>query len=171
VLLAAARVMIQLVHPIPIWLGAVAVAGGLVVMPSVVAAVRRADGDTALLTGVVLGLALDTAIRGGFLTWDLAWQEGPTAMGVAVGVGVLAILAAVTLPLETGSLQPPALRLALFGPFFALQLLFLQNTRRRSRRRPSSPCRRRSRLSSGATPSRSGSGASGGHLDRCGRGS
>lgn len=127
VLLAAARVAIQLVHPIPVWFGTVALAAGLVVLPSIVAVVRRAHGDDALLTGVVLGLALDTAIRGGFLTWDAAWHEDPTAIGVATGLGVLAIVAAVAIPLETASSQPPALRLALFGPFFALQLLFLQN--------------------------------------------
>lgn len=127
VVLAGARLSIQLVHPIPIWLGAVAVASGLVVLPSIVAVVRRADGDTILLTGVVLGLALDTAIRGGFLTWDVAWQDGAAAIGVAIGLGVLAIVAAVAVPFEAGWLQPPALRLALFGPFFTLQLLFLQN--------------------------------------------
>jgi len=126
-LLAAARLTVQLVHPVPVWLGTVALAAGLVVLPSIVAAVRRAHGDDALLTGVVLGLALDTAIRGGFLTWDAAWQEGPTAIGVAIGLGVLAIGAAIATPLEAASSQPPALRLALFGPFFALQLLFLQN--------------------------------------------
>jgi endonuclease/exonuclease/phosphatase family metal-dependent hydrolase len=127
VLLAAARVAVQLVHPIPIWLGVVAVVTGLVVMPTIVSVARRAEGDAALLTGVFLGLALDTAIRGGFLTWDVAWQEGPTAIGVAIVLGVLAIVAAVALPIEGASLEPPALRLALFGPFLALQLLFLQN--------------------------------------------
>ena len=127
VVLAAARLAIQLVHPIPIWLGTVAVVTGLVVMPSVVTAVRRAADDTALLVGVLIGLAFDTAIRGGFLTWDAAWQDGAAAVGVAIGLGVLAIVAAVALPLEAGSVEAPALRLALFGPFFVLQLLFLQN--------------------------------------------
>ena len=117
VLLAAARVTIQLVHPIPVWLGTVALAVGLVVLPSIVAAVRRAHGDDALLTGVLLGLALDTAIRGGFLTGSAAWQEDPIAIGVAIGLGVLAIVAALAIPLDAASAQPPALRLALFGPF------------------------------------------------------
>src|SRR6266542_1759967 len=47
VMIAAARLAIQLVHPIPIWLGTVALVIGLVALPSVVAAVRRAGGDTA----------------------------------------------------------------------------------------------------------------------------
>ena len=127
VLLAAGRLTIQLVHPVPVWLGTAALAVGLLVLPSIVAAVRRADGDDALLTGVVLGLALDTAIRGGFLTWDAAWQEGPAAIAVAIVLGVFAITAALTIPLGEDSQHPPTLRLALFGPFFALQLLFLQN--------------------------------------------
>jgi len=127
VMLAAARLAIQLVHPIPIWLGTVALVTGLVALPSVVAAARRAGGDTALLVGVFIGLALDTAIRGGFLTWDVAWQEGAAATGIAIGLGVLAIVAAVALSLEASSPEAPGLRLALFGPFFALQLLFLQN--------------------------------------------
>lgn len=127
VMLAAARLAIQLVHPIPIWLGTVGVAIGLAVTPSVVGAVRRTAGDTALVTGVFLGLAVDTAIRGVFVTWDPAWQDGGAAIGVAVGLGILVVVSAATLPLGRAPPQPPALRLAVFGPFFVLQLLFLQN--------------------------------------------
>jgi endonuclease/exonuclease/phosphatase family metal-dependent hydrolase len=125
--LAAARLAIQVVRPIPIWLGAVAVVVGLAALPSVVVAVRRAADDAALLAGVLLGLAIDTAIRGAFWTWDFAWQGGVPALIVAITLGMAAIVSAWRLPLGEPPTEPPALRLALFGPFLALQILFLQN--------------------------------------------
>jgi endonuclease/exonuclease/phosphatase family metal-dependent hydrolase len=125
--LAAARLAIQLVHPIPIWLGMAAVVVGLASLPFVVVAIRRAADDAAVLAGVILGLALDTAIRGACWTWDLAWQGGAAPIIVVLALGAAAIVSTSRLPLAGPTPQPPALRLALFGPFLALQLLFLQN--------------------------------------------
>jgi endonuclease/exonuclease/phosphatase family metal-dependent hydrolase len=128
VMLGGARLGIQLVHPIPVWLGTLAVAVGLLAVPVVVGAVRRVAQDGALLVGVLLGLALDTAIRAGALTWDLVWQDGIVPVGVALATVALAVAAAVSVPLRGwSSSTPPSLRLAAFGPFLALQLLFLQN--------------------------------------------
>ena len=126
--LGAARLSIQFVHPIPVWLGALAVAVGLFTMPVVAGVVRRMSGDAALLVGVYLGLAADTAIRSGSFTWDLAWQGNAVVAIVAIASVALAVAAAAALP-EDGwsSTTPPALRLAVFGPFLALQFLFLQN--------------------------------------------
>ncbi|MCI0634754.1 MAG: endonuclease/exonuclease/phosphatase family protein [Actinobacteria bacterium] len=127
-LLGGARLAIQFVHPIPVWLGTLAVAAGLFAVPIVVGAVRRVADDGALLVGVYVGLALDTAIRAGALTWDVAWQDGAPAAIVAIEVASLAAAAAVAVPSNGGlPTTPPALRLAAFGPFFALQILFLQN--------------------------------------------
>jgi endonuclease/exonuclease/phosphatase family metal-dependent hydrolase len=128
VVLGAARLAIQVVHPIPVWLGTLAVAAGLFAVPVMVGSVRRVAGDGALLVGAYVGLAADSAIRAGALTWDMAWQDGAPAAIVSIAVAALAVAAAVAVP-STGGVQttPPALRLAVFGPFFALQILFLQN--------------------------------------------
>jgi endonuclease/exonuclease/phosphatase family metal-dependent hydrolase len=118
----------QFVHPVPVRLGALAMAAGLFALPIVVGSVRRVAGDAALLVGAYLGLAADTAIRAGALSWDVAWRSGVTAVIVAVVLVALTVAAAVAVPPSGwASVTPPALRLVAFGPFFALQLLFLQN--------------------------------------------
>ncbi len=47
-----------------------------------------------LVTGFVLGLALDTAVRGATATWDLLWHPGPGWSALALVVPVLALVAA-----------------------------------------------------------------------------
>lgn len=126
--LVLARSAVQFVHPIPVWLAFAAVAVALVGLVVIAASIRRATGDRALLLGVLVGLAFDTALRGAFLTWDTAWQDEVPAVAVAVGVAVVAFAMAFAVPVSGDpEPQPPTLRLALFGPFLALQLLFLQN--------------------------------------------
>ena len=128
VVLGGARLAIQFVHPIPVWLGTLAVAAGLVGVPVVVGSVRRVADDGALLVGAYVGLAVDTAIRAGAFTWDLAWQDGAPAAIVATALAAFAVTAAVAVPSNGGvRATPPALRIAAFGPFLALQILFLQN--------------------------------------------
>jgi endonuclease/exonuclease/phosphatase family metal-dependent hydrolase len=128
VVLGAARLAIQFVHPIHVWLGTLAVAAGLFAVPVVVGSVRRVADDGALLVGVYVGLAVDSAIRAGALSWDIAWQEGAPAAIVSIGVVALAVAAAVAVPSNGGVRATPlALRIAAFGPFLALQILFLQN--------------------------------------------
>lgn len=126
--LGAARLAIQFVHPIPVWLGTLAVAAGLFAVPVVVGFVRRVADDGALLLGVYLGLALDSAVRAGALSWDIAWQEAAPAWLVSIGMVALTVAAAIAVPSNGGvRATPPALRIASFGPFLALQILFLQN--------------------------------------------
>ena len=126
--LGAARLAIQFVHPIPVWLGTLAVAAGLFAVPVVVGSVRRVADDGALLLGVYLGLALDSAIRAGALSWDIAWQDAAPAGLVSIGMVALAVAATVAVTSNGGvRATPPALRIAAFGPFLALQILFLQN--------------------------------------------
>lgn len=128
VVLAGARLTVQFVHPIPIWLGTVALAAGLFAIPIVAASVRRVAGDETLLVGAFVGLALDTGMRVGALTWDLAWQGAAPFAIVSVALAVLTVAASVAMRGDgRASVTPPALRLVAFGPFFALQLLFLQN--------------------------------------------
>ncbi len=47
-----------------------------------------------LVTGFVLGLALDTAVRGATVTWDLLWHPGLGWSALALVVPVLALVAA-----------------------------------------------------------------------------
>ena len=126
--LVLARSAIQSVHPVPLWLGALGVGVALVAVVGLVASIRRVFGDRALLLGVLMGLALDTAIRGAFQTWDVAWRDDPAAVAAFAVLGVATLGSAFAVRVS-GEAQPhpPALRLAVFGPFLALQLLFLQN--------------------------------------------
>lgn len=123
--LVSARVAIQLVHPIPIWLGGLGIALGLAATPVLVHAVRRLTGDEAVLGGILLGLALETAIRGASWTWDLMWRDGVWPLLVTLVLGGAALVVAARMPRDGDA--APAWPLCLFGPFLALQLLFLQN--------------------------------------------
>jgi len=83
-----------------------------------------------LALGVLLGLALDTTLKGAFGTLDLSWQTGPLAMlVVALLAGVHLFLLAAMLrrgrPLSAG-IGRPVLLLAL-GPVLFLELLLFQN--------------------------------------------
>lgn len=48
-----------------------------------------------LLTGFVLGLALDTAVRGAFVTWDVLWHPSLGMSALALVLPVLALVVAV----------------------------------------------------------------------------
>ncbi len=128
VLLVTARLAVQLVHPIPQWVSILATAAGLIGVTSIVVSIRdRLDGVT-LALGVVAGLALDTAIRALFRTWDLAWQG--SALAILVTVVLLASTLA-TYPMLRGSAVPDGRsgvgKVWALGPYLMLQLLFLQN--------------------------------------------
>ena len=84
--------------------------------------------------GLLLGLALDTAVKGGLGTVDASWQAG--AWVGLVGIGLpLALLACVQREVLRGSAADtptaPTLREALpilsIGPFLLLELLLFQN--------------------------------------------
>jgi hypothetical protein len=122
--LALARLTIQVVHPVPLWLASVAVVLGLLALTTVVVAMR---GGRRLAAGIVLGLAVDTALRSASWTWDYAWQDGflPIALTVAAGAGA-ALLAFRVSPLERTPVRGVLGHVAL-GPFLFLQLLFLQS--------------------------------------------
>jgi endonuclease/exonuclease/phosphatase family metal-dependent hydrolase len=126
--LVAARAGVQLVHPVPVWLTSLAVAVALASVVVVVGTLRRATGDRPLLIGTLLGLAVDSAIAGGFRTWDVAWQQDAPAILAAMVPAAAALVVSSIVPLSGDpEPQPPTLRLALFGPFLAHQLLLLQN--------------------------------------------
>ncbi|HEU4529025.1 MAG TPA: endonuclease/exonuclease/phosphatase family protein [Actinomycetota bacterium] len=126
--LVCARVAIQLVHPIPIWLGALGLALGLAATPVLVHAVRGLAGDEAVLGGVLVGLAVETAIHGASSTWDLMWRDGIWPLLVTLVLGGVGLAAAAVVPSDgVTAQQRESWPLSLFGPFFALQLLLVQN--------------------------------------------
>ena len=119
----------QFLEPIPaaaaMALVAVALAGGALV-------IARLDGGPArgwFVFAVLLGLALDVAIRAISHTWDLAWQTGslPRLAGVVLVVGMLAaaVVAGDERASRDGVLRPVALVVA--GAIAAIELLFLAN--------------------------------------------
>ncbi|MBZ0278445.1 MAG: hypothetical protein K8I60_20020, partial [Anaerolineae bacterium] len=115
-------------------LSALAVALALMALPLAVGWMRKTDPASGyqMALGVMLGLTLDTGLHSAFLTWDYAWQSGGTPMIVTLAVLAVAFVALWSLrgdlaeyPVESSlkSLLP----LALIGPFFMLQMVFLQN--------------------------------------------
>lgn len=81
--------------------------------------------------GIVLGLILEIAVHGAFLTWDYVWQPGIVPLITALVVSGLALVALWQLRGEAHPDQEPsfgAVRpLIALGAFFMLELLFLQN--------------------------------------------
>jgi len=128
--LAAARIGMQLVPVIPPWLAAFAVASGLIALILELHTSRaRGDGAGAAVT-IVLALAVDTAIRGAYETWDPVWRLGPaptTLAAVLVGVLLATTLGTRREPQETDAEPTLPWSLTLIGPFLLLQTLFLQN--------------------------------------------
>jgi endonuclease/exonuclease/phosphatase family metal-dependent hydrolase len=96
---------------------------------------RSSAGRFAL--GLLVGLALDTAIHGAFDTYDLAWQSGALPLSVAVSLVVAQWILLVLLALpakrpdtaDDGQSAGTGALVAL-GPFLFLQVVFLQNIAR-----------------------------------------
>lgn len=128
-LVAAARISVQLVHPIPEWLALIATAVALIGITHLVVATRdRLDG-VILAAGLVAGLAVDTAIRATLWTWDLPWHASASALVATIALGGLALVAArwVGGLVDGGPGFARLDRLWALGPYLMLQLLFLQN--------------------------------------------
>ena len=125
-----ARVAVQVVHPIPLWLATVGAVLFLAALTLEVHEVRgRLDGQSVIVLGLLGGLALDVAIRTAFWTWDPAWQDGlvPLAVAVALGTALVVLLALNRLPETSREEAVPVGGLVALGPFLMLQVLFLQS--------------------------------------------
>ena len=133
---AAARLTEQLVHSPGADLALAAVGTALFLMFVPIYLLHPGDGEEPrgqwLFLGLLLGLALDTALKGIFTTLDLSWQPGMGAHGViALLVGLQLLLLAVTLTRHqaapaVGRILRPTVLLAL-GPVLFLELLLFQN--------------------------------------------
>ncbi|MCE2405436.1 MAG: endonuclease/exonuclease/phosphatase family protein [Dehalococcoidia bacterium] len=94
---------------------------------------RGASGGQAFAMGLVLGIAMDTAIKGAFSTLDMSWQPGPASLLlVSFLVGAYGFLAHRVLAEDRPATEGEGGRLrwaplAALGPLLFLELLLFQN--------------------------------------------
>ncbi|MFW2336544.1 endonuclease/exonuclease/phosphatase family protein [Ilumatobacter sp.] len=129
--IGVALLVLRLVHPIPPWLAIVAVAAALVGATVIVA--RSSLGSQGrvgpLVSALVVGLAVDAAIRALFDSWDLVWQQSAVSLVVVIVIaGTLVATAVVAGRNEPGSVAPVSSTVWMrLGAYMMLQLVFLQN--------------------------------------------
>lgn len=126
------RVLIQLVHPVPLALAYGSTMLVLVAWTLLLIALRGRgrEGSAEFVLAFLLGLAGDTAMRVAFRTWDHAWQSGliPVLVTLALAVAILALLARAADRLAAAEHpRGGGLALVALGPFLMLQVLFLQS--------------------------------------------
>ena len=127
-LLATGRIALQVAGTIPFWLVAITTAAALWALMSIVAT-GLAGRAPRPVQGLLLGFAVDLAIRSLFHGWDPVWQDGVlpwvVAVSLAVGGMILAIMTTRTVRSDGSSVSWVAL--VAIGPFLFLHALFLQN--------------------------------------------
>jgi hypothetical protein len=124
------RLLAQALPP-RLWLACAGLAVGVIAIVALYEAARGLSG-VGFATAAVAGLAVDTALRLGFGTWDPVWRSGigPWAACLVLVVAGAAMLA---VQLRSGPVPAPgiswpdALGAAAFGPFLAAQLLVLSS--------------------------------------------
>jgi endonuclease/exonuclease/phosphatase family metal-dependent hydrolase len=130
--IVAARMLLQLIHPIPAWLAFAGPGTALAGMALLLVGLRaRYPIGPWLASAGVLGLAVDTAIRALWLTWDLTWQDGLMAMLLTVAMLVAALVGLWIAARGSGRSEASGWAgggiASAFGPYLMLQLVFLQN--------------------------------------------
>jgi endonuclease/exonuclease/phosphatase family metal-dependent hydrolase len=128
--LLVVRLVAQALSP-QLWLALTGTALGMIAVAALYEAARGLSG-VGFATAAVAGLAIDTAIRMAFATWDPVWRSGAAPWAVCVilvGLG----FAALARELFSGAVPAPgvswrdALGAAAIGPFLALQVLVLSS--------------------------------------------
>ncbi|MEP6476581.1 MAG: endonuclease/exonuclease/phosphatase family protein [Actinomycetota bacterium] len=115
----AGRIAIQVAHPAPLWLVALAAAWAML------AVTRGLDlAGPALAVGIALGIALDTATLTAFLTWDPVFRDGAIALTAAVVWSTAAVWGAAHAGGGTGTMPRGTWAL---GPALSIGVLFLAN--------------------------------------------
>ncbi len=128
IVVAVARLAVQLWHPIPLGASIVATAAALAGVTACVPFVGSRLRGVGLLEGIIVGLALDAAIRGPTRGWDVVWQGSFPAVAVTIVLIAAALLGVWLLVERTPPSDVGAVGyLWAIGPYLALQLLFLQN--------------------------------------------
>ncbi|HEX6469197.1 MAG TPA: endonuclease/exonuclease/phosphatase family protein [Streptosporangiaceae bacterium] len=128
--LLAMRLVAQAVPP-RLWLACAATALAAIALVALYEAARGLSG-VGFATAGVAGLAVDTALRLGFGTWDPVWRSGPGPWAACLALtGAGAVMLAVEL--RSGPVPAPgiswhdALGAAGLGPFLAIQVLVLSS--------------------------------------------
>jgi endonuclease/exonuclease/phosphatase family metal-dependent hydrolase len=135
--LALARLAEQVI-PLPaadLWLSMAGTAFFLLFLPTFVGHVRAQGGTGAasrLAGGLLLGLALDTAIKGAALTLDLSWIPGPAPILVVLVMAAAVIWLLACEPMPEGKAPSEAswaqaAPLLALGPYLLIQALIFQN--------------------------------------------
>lgn len=136
--LAVSRLIEQLV-PLPasdLWLSLAATAFFALFLPLAVGQMRGRGGGEAggvrLAAGVLVGLALDSALKGAAGTLDLSWRSGPLPYFTVVALCAAFLWSLVLEPVaEADTPSETSAREAVFavalGPFLFLQSMVLQN--------------------------------------------
>lgn len=128
--LLVVRLAAQAISP-RLWLAFVGVAVGMIAVAALYEGARGLSG-VGFATATVAGLAVDTALRMTFATWDPVWRSGIGAWLVCLAIVGLGA-AALARELSSGPVPPPgiswrdALGAAAVGPFLALQVLVLSS--------------------------------------------
>jgi endonuclease/exonuclease/phosphatase family metal-dependent hydrolase len=106
------------------WTSAVAVAAFVGLLPLILSL-----GREALVVGVLLGITLDSAIKGLGATLDLPYRTGvaPLAATLAVAAAVIYLAVTVDIAGRAGPRWVPAVALIGFGPYLFVQYLVLQS--------------------------------------------
>ncbi|MBA3691703.1 MAG: hypothetical protein H0W82_09880, partial [Actinobacteria bacterium] len=113
------RIAIQVAHPAPLWLVAIAAAC------AVLAVTRGLDlAGPALAVGIALGIALDTATLTAFMTWDPVFRDGAIALTAAVVWSTAAVWGAARAGGGTGTMPR---RTWALGPALSIGVVFLAN--------------------------------------------
>ena len=122
--LGMARLALQVVGTIDVGLAAVAAA---IALAAVVLAIDARDDGWTAAAAVVGGLALDTALRALWGTWDLVWQHGWLPTGVSIVLVASLVASVLALPRDAYVTPGSAFVVLALGPYLALQVLLLQN--------------------------------------------
>lgn len=127
-LLTMGRIALQVAGPIPFWLVAITTAAAFWALMSIVAtgSAGRARGP---VQGLLLGFAVDVAIRSVFRGWDPVWQEGllPWVVGVSLSLGAMILVIVTSRSVRSNGPGVSWVALAAIGPFLFLHALFLQS--------------------------------------------
>lgn len=126
VVLVAARIANQVIDDpgIDHWTSGIAVAAFVGLLPLLLSL-----GREVLVAGVLVGITLDSAIKGLGSTLDLAYRPGVSALVATVALAAAAVYLAVTVPdrIRSGPRWGPAMRLLGLGPYLFVQYLVLQS--------------------------------------------
>ncbi len=126
VVLTGARVANQLIDDPAVdhWTSGIAVAAAVGLFPLLLSL-----GRGVLVAGVLVGVALDSAIKGLGSTLDLAYRPGVTALvsTVALAVAAMYLTVAIPTPTRAGPRWAPAVALMGLGPYLFVQYLVLQS--------------------------------------------